>query len=167
MRFSRTLRSVAAAVVVAACLSIPTASQASPACANVMESYYPVTLHVQIGKFNKTYRVGETVKVNILVTRPSDQDPAGAGIYYPRPASVPAEEVNLGVGISVGRDFLPGYGFTNAKGRTTVRIKIERYIKPGAAHVQAYATKRRVDTTCLTVDEAGYRAVNNAFRVVD
>jgi hypothetical protein len=165
MRRGRLPRSLVAVGLVAAFLSAPTTAHSIPCAAGIMEQLYPITLHVKIGKFNKTYRVGDKVKVEVLVTRPAGQDPAGFGITHPRPASVPAEEVNLGVGISIGRDFLPGYGYTNQKGRATVPVKIERYIKPGSASVRVYATKQRVNTTCLTVEEAGFGDVANAFRV--
>ena len=105
------------------------------------------------------------VKVKVLVTRPAEEDPAGLGVPLERPANVPAEEVNVGVGISVGRVFLPGYGRTAANGVTTVKIKLERYVPKGTAHVRAFGYKEVVATTCLTVEEQGYHAVDNAFKV--
>lgn len=130
-----------------------------------MEYVTPVTFHVAIGSFKKTYAKGKKVKVTVTVTRPAEEDPAGLGVAFERPVTQPAEEVNVGVGISVGRVFLPGYGRTDARGKTTVPIKLERYVKPGVAHVRAFAYKEIVTTTCLTVEEQGYRDQQNAFRV--
>jgi hypothetical protein len=130
-----------------------------------MEYLTPVTFHVQLGRFKKSYKVGDTVKVGVKVTRPAEEDPAGLGVSFERPATQPASDVNVGVGVSVGRVFLPGYGRTNAQGKTTVSVKLERYVRPATAHVRAFAYKEVVQTTCLTVEEQGYTDVQNAFKV--
>ena len=130
-----------------------------------MEYVTPVTFHVAIARFKKSYSVGDPVKVNVTVTRPAEEDPAGLGVSLERPFAQPAAEVNVGVGISAGRVFLPGFGRTDAKGKTTVSIKLARYVKPGSAHVRAFAYKEVVNTTCLTVEEQGYRTLENAFKI--
>jgi hypothetical protein len=130
-----------------------------------MEYITPVTLHVEIGKFKKQYKVGDVVKVPVTVTRPAEEDPLGLGVTFERPVTEPAEEVNVGVGISVGRVFLPGYGLTKADGTTTVSIKLENYTPAAMAHVRAFAYKEVVYTTCLIVEEQGYRDHPNAFKV--
>ncbi len=132
-----------------------------------MEYITPVTFHVAVKPFKKTYRKLDVVPVEITVSRPAEEDPAGLGVGVERPTSVPAAEVNVGVGISVGRVFLPGYGFTNQRGKVTVRIRLERYAPTTTAHVRAFAYKTTFQTTCLTVEEQGYRTVPNAFRVTD
>ena len=111
----------------------------------MMEYITPVTLHVDIKAFpKKTYKVGDVVKVNVEVTRPAEEDPIGLGIAFERPMVQPAEDVNVGVGISIGRSFLPGYGLTKADGKTTVMIKLERYVPAATAHVRAFAYKEIV-----------------------
>ena len=130
-----------------------------------MEYVTPVTFHVAIGKFKKAYKVGDTVPVKVTVTRPAEEDPAGLGVAFERPATQPAAEVNVGVGLSVGRVFLPGYGRTNEQGKATVSVELERYVRPAKAHVRAFAYKEVLNTTCLTVEEQGYRDVPNAFKV--
>ena len=130
-----------------------------------MEYVAPVTFHVAIKPFKKTYKRGQTVKVGVTVTRPAEEDPIGLGVGIQRPASAPASDVNVGVGISIGRVFLPGYGRTDEKGQTTVAIKIEKYAPRAVAHVRAFAYKQVVDTPCLTVEEQGFRSQDNAFRV--
>lgn len=132
----------------------------------MMEYITPVTMHVEIKSFPKQYKVGDVVKVKVEVTRPAEEDPAGLGVAFDRPMTQPAEDVNVGVGISIGRTFLPGYGLTKADGKTTVMIKLEKYVPAAMAHVRAFAYKEIVYTTCLIVEEQGYRDRPNAFKVV-
>ena len=145
------------------------AARRDGACAagnKMMEYITPVTFHVDIKPFpKKTYKVGDVVKVKVEVTRPAEEDPVGLGVAFERPMVQPAEGVNVGVGISIGRTFLPGYGLTKADGKTTVMIKFEKYVPAATAHVRAFAYKEIVYTTCLIVEEQGYRDFPNAFKV--
>lgn len=157
---------IVALALAAVLLPASSASAAnSKGCAGAMEYITPVTLHVEIGKFPKQYKVGDVVKVPVEVTRPAEEDPVGLGVTFERPVTEPAEGVNVGVGISVGRTFLPGYGLTKADGTTTVSIKLERYVPAAMAHVRAFAYKEIVYTTCLIVEEQGYADRPNAFKV--
>ena len=143
------------------------AAQSNEQCAAMKEMVTPVTLHVDIKKFpKKTYKVGDVVKVKVEVTRPAEEDPVGLGVASERPYVQPAEGVSVGVGVSVGRVFLPGYGLTKADGTTTVMIKLENYTPAAMAHVRAFAYKEVLYTTCLTVEEQGFRDAPNAFKVV-
>lgn len=144
----------------------PVTAGQSEACSS-NEMVTPVTLHVDIKGFpKKPYRVGQVVKVKVEVTRPAEEDPIGLGVAFERPFTQPAEEVSVGVGISVGRVFLPGYGLTKADGTATVMIKLENYTPAGTAHVRAFAYKEVVYTTCLIVEEQGFRDKPSAFKVV-
>ena len=131
----------------------------------MMEYITPVTLHVEIKPFPKSYKVGDVVKVKVVVTRPAEEDPVGLGVGFERPVTEPAAEVNVGVGISVGRTFLPGYAMTKEDGTATVLIKLEKYVPAAMAHVRAFAYKEVLYTTCLVIEEQGYRDAPNAFRV--
>ena len=147
---------------------LPAAPATASSCTSAggaMEYVTPVTFHVAIKPFKKTYRRGQTVKVGVVVTRPAEEDPVGLGLGTERPASLPAGDVNVGVGISIGRVFLPGYGRTNDKGQTTVEIRIEKYAPSAVAQVRAFAYKEILSSPCLTVEEQGFRSVANAFRV--
>ena len=158
-----TFRLLIGASLVATTLTA-TAPSAS-ACA--MEYITPTTLHVDIGPFKKTYKKLDVVKVEVTVSRPAEEDPVGLGIGFDRPVSEPAPEVNVGVGISVGRVFLPGYGFTDENGRVVVPIRLERYTPAKTAYVRAYGYKTLVETTCLTVEEQGFGTIPEAFKVTD
>lgn len=143
--------------------SLVATSPAASAC--TMEYVATTTMTVDIDSFEKSYRRGDVVKVKVTVSRPAEEDPVGLGVGFEPPTSQPAAEVNVGVGISVGRVFLPGYGFTNAEGRVVVPIRIERYTPLKTAYVRAYAYKTVLETTCLTLEEQGFRTVPDAFKV--
>jgi hypothetical protein len=164
----RSIVSLVAACLMAAALPVSSAAAASnQKCAGQNEMVTPVTLHVEIKPFpKKTYKVGEVVKVKVEVSRPAEEDPVGLGIGFERPYSQPAEGVSVGVGVSVGRVFLPGYGLTDEEGKTTVMIKLENYTPAAMAHVRAFAYKEVVYTTCLIVEEQGFRDSPNAFKVI-
>jgi hypothetical protein len=140
---------------------------AAPCLSNERMEYVTLnTLHVDLGPLKKTYRRGEVVPFKVRVSRPSENDPIGLGVSMERPVSEPAGDVNVGIGLSVGRVFLPGYALTNQKGKATVRIRIQRYAPAGKmAQVQAFAYKERANTPCLVVEEQGYEARPNAFKV--
>ena len=166
---TRGLKAGLVALVAMAAIPLTSAPALSTPCSapgNGMDYVGLNTLHVDIGKFDKSYHRGDKVSVHVKVTRPSENDPAGLGVTVPRPVGQPAEEVNVGVGLSIGRVFLPGYTLTNAKGKGVARIKIENYAPVGKwAAVRAYAYQERVNTPCLIVEEQGYRDVARAFKV--
>src|SRR3712207_3378080 len=63
------------------------------------------TFHLVVSGQKKTYKVGQTAKIVVQVTRPAHEDPAGLGVYQEPPESFPAENVNAGVGLRVGDVF--------------------------------------------------------------
>lgn len=156
-----------ASLVIALALSAHLASVTpAAACqAQALDYITPTTLHVAIKPFKKSYARGETVRAKVVVTRPAARDPAGLGIPVERPVSQPASDVNVGIGISVGGAFVPGYGVTNGQGRATIGIKLRSHLPAGTATVRAYAYKERVNTPCVVVEEQGYRTNRKAFRV--
>ncbi len=161
------LRLLIAGALIAGAVPLTASSAGAVPCANQsMETVTLNTLHVDIGRLARKYQKREVVKVKVKVSRPSENDPIGLGISLDRPVSEPAADVNVGIGISIGRVFLPGYALTNQKGKATVGIKIERYAPAGKmAHLQAFAYKERANTPCLIVEEQGYEAMPNAFKV--
>ncbi|HET7482991.1 MAG TPA: hypothetical protein VFK89_09035 [Actinomycetota bacterium] len=122
------------------------------------------TVDMKVDK--KVWKVGETVLIHSTVTRPAHEDPAGQGIQLDPPASEPAGNVNMGIGLRVGDVFLFGSGITDADGKVDVKVKLKPYTKPGAAAVDGYAWNRVASTPCLNVEENGYTHVDNMFTVV-
>jgi len=124
------------------------------------------TFHLEVKPDKKVYRVGDTAKINVTVTRPAHEDPAGLGIPIDPPMSFPAEDVNVGIGLRVGDVYLFGYSRTNADGLAVVKVPIKSYTPAGKAMADAYAWKTVVDTTCAKVEENGYRQLPNLFTVL-
>jgi hypothetical protein len=174
MRRTTRLASVGAAIGLIVGLLAPSAP-ASGACAAAMrhtmqsgsmETIPLRTLYIEMKTDKKVYKVGDTAKIEVTVTRPSDEDPAGQGVATPRPTSIPAEDITVGVGLRIGRVFLYGFGPpTDADGKTTVSIHIKPYAPAGKAIVDIFAWKTQLDTPCLIVEEQGYHSHPGAFAV--
>jgi hypothetical protein len=159
------MRLVTAAALALAALPLSAKPSLAVPCGQ-MEYVTLNTLHVNLAPLKRSYRIGEVVPLKVEVSRPSENDPIGLGVAVERPASQPAEEVNVGIGLSIGRVFLPGYNLTNAGGETVVKIKIAKYAPAGKmVQVQVFAYKEQANTPCVVVEEQGYRAVQNAFKV--
>lgn len=135
------------------------------ACGN-FETISLRTYHVVIKSDKEVYAVGETAKIHVKVTRPAHEDPLNLGIPIDPPVSEPAEGVNVGLGLRVGDVFLPGFGITDAKGEVDIGIKLPPYTPTGSATADGYAWQEQVKTTCLTIQENGYRQEPRLFKVV-
>ena len=130
-----------------------------------MEQVSLLTFNVELGKVKSAYRIGDVVPINVTVTRPAQEDPLGNGIPMERPFVEPAEGVIVGVGLHVGRVFLPGAAITDADGLARIRIKIEDYAPAGAkVDASIYAWKVIQETPCASVQEYGYKAAPSLFK---
>jgi hypothetical protein len=124
------------------------------------------TYNVVVKASRKAYRIGQTAKMTATVTRPAHEDPFGEGIQFDPPASFPAEDVVVGVGLSVGDVYLYGHGTTNARGKALIKIKIAPYTSPGTASADVFARKTQVRTICASLEEVGYKRVPKLFNVL-
>ena len=133
--------------------------------ARSMETIGLRTLNIEFKADKKIYNPGEIAQIKVKVTRPAKEDPMGQGIPMERPYVEPAAGVNVGIGIAIGRVFLPGAGLTDENGEATVKIKIESYAPSGEwADASAYAWKIIMPTPCATVQEDGYQIYPRMFR---
>lgn len=123
------------------------------------------TMTVWIKPGAKSYPVGGMAKIQVTVTRPAPQDPAGLGVPLPRESGVPAPDVTVGVGLHIGPVFSPGYARTDQNGKATVSIKIPGYAKAGPVGVDAYAYSIIAQTPCYTLQEDGYTHKTGLFSV--
>jgi hypothetical protein len=131
-----------------------------------METVALGTLHVEAATAKKAYRIGETARFPVTITRPAKEDPLGQGIpIEDRPMTMAADGVNIGVGLLFNDVFLPGFAVTDDEGQTTIKVKIERYVKPGPAQASFYTWKNQADSPCLRVEESGFRAYADFFTV--
>lgn len=176
-RATRRMGLLAASALLAGAFVVTSAGPAS-ACgrqwvfdglrAGNMETIALRTFHVEIHPKSKKYNLGEVAKIAVKVTRPAKEDPGGNGIEFEPPFSEPAEDVVVGVGLSIGRVYLPGAAITDANGEATVRIKIESWAPAGKwAAASAYAWKIAHQNQCLTVQEDGYTADPRFFKTTD
>jgi hypothetical protein len=131
-----------------------------------METFALRTYNLKVKADKRSYRVGDTAKVHVTVTRPAKEDPLGQGIPLNSPESFPAEDVNVGIGLRIGEVFLFGHNVTDAEGHAIVKVKIASYTPTGKASADAYAWKTAVDSPCARVEENGYTPVPNIFTVV-
>jgi hypothetical protein len=133
--------------------------------ANGIETVTFRTFHIEMKADKKVYKRGEVVKVSTVVTRPADEDPLGQGQHVDPPTTEPAPDVIIGAGLSVGDVYLSDGGITDADGKVTLEIKIERYVRPGRGTLRFYGFKDVARTTCLIVQEDGFRVYENAITV--
>lgn len=132
---------------------------------NGMEQVSLLTLNIEVADVKPVYKIGETAKIDVTVTRPAKEDPLGNGVPMDRPYVEPAEGVIVGVGLHIGRVFLPGAALTGADGVAHIKIKIESYAPAGQwADTSVYAWKVLQETTCASVQEYGYRSMPHMFK---
>ena len=124
------------------------------------------TFHLEVEQPKKTWKIGETAAFDVTVTRPANEDPLGEGEPMPwteRPYVEPAAGAIVGIGLHIGRVFLPGAAITDENGLAKVRIKIENYAPAGkVVDASVYAWKIFQETQCLTIQEDGYKILPRA-----
>ena len=153
----------------ATALTASAASSRTRCGASARNEYRFETFHLEYEFDKKLYAVGETVTAKVNVTRPAKRDPLGEGIPLPieRPFVEPVEGALVGVGIHLGRVYLPGGALTDADGNATVAIKLESYAPRNSwADVGIYASKTAFSDPagCVVIVEYGYASVPRAFR---
>ena len=114
------------------------------------------TFHVEAVPSKKVVRPGEKFAVDVVVTRPAHEDPAGQGITFEPPVSAPAEDVIIGISIWVGdRTYFWGIGLSNADGKATLRLKVPTKAESGKALASA-SGRRVLKDDCPEIMEDGY-----------
>jgi hypothetical protein len=133
---------------------------------NHLETITLRSFHVVLKSDRKAYKIGQTAKLTATVTRPANEDPFGQGIGFTAPASFPAEDVIVGIGLAVGNVYLYGHGTTNANGKAIVKVKIMPYTPAGSADADVFARKTQVRTICASLEEVGYTREPKLFNVL-
>jgi hypothetical protein len=130
-----------------------------------METVSLLTLNLEVGETKPVYKIGDVAQIDVTVTRPAKEDPLGNGIPMERPYVEPAPGVIVGVGLHIGRVFLPGAAITDEAGLAHIRIKIEDYAPVNQwADTSIYAWKTVQETTCATIQEYGYQSMPHMFK---
>lgn len=130
-----------------------------------METISLLTFDLEVADVKPVYAIGDVVTVDVAVTRPAKEDPLGNGIPMDRPYVEPVPGVIVGVGLYIGRVFLPGAAITDEQGVAHIRIKLESYAPKGKrVDTSVYAWKVLQETTCASVQEYGYKSVPGQFK---
>ena len=165
MAGKRSLRlAVIAAFVLVAAVFPGAPAMAAANCSS--ETIVLTTFHVQLKAMKSTYRIGDTAKIAVQVSRPAHHDPVGAGVDWGEPPqSFPAEGVNVGVGIQVNGVFLPGFTVTDQDGKGIAKIKLLNYVPEGIAAASVLAWMTQAQTPCLALEEQGFAFNPAIFKV--
>lgn len=150
---------VTALTLLASLVAGPTAASAAPASAsNACSSAVLVlrTFNVEAVPSKKVVSPGDKFTVDVTVTRPAGEDPAGQGIEFEPPASLPAENVTVGLSIWVGkRTYFWQVGLTDAEGKDTLAVKVPANSETGETLAMVSA-RNWVKSDCPDILEDGY-----------
>jgi hypothetical protein len=116
-------------------------------------------------KAPKHPQVGDTVRIPVVVTRPAEQDPLGQGVPVAPTELEAGPGINVLVGLSIGDVFLYRSAVTDDRGKATIKIKIEKYVKPGPVDASFHAWKTHARLPCLRLYEYGERLYGKFFSV--
>jgi hypothetical protein len=133
------------------------------------------TFHVEAKWVKKSYRIGETAKLKVHVTRPSKKDPlTDEGMDMPdSPVREPAADVTLGLALFVGDVFLNGGGSTDAEGNGVIKVPLPDYTDTGLADTRVFAYYRYFQSddiipssiSCVHLQEWGMLEPGPAVRI--
>lgn len=122
-------------------------------------------LNVEATTSKKVVKPGDRFTVDVKVTRPAHEDPLGQGIEFTPPASVPAENVTLGISVWVGkRTYFWQVGISDANGEDTLTLKVPANAETGEA-LASVSARRWIKQDCPDILEDGY-ATYSPFVVV-
>ena len=124
------------------------------------------TLHIEATPSKKVYRRGETIVIDVAVTRPAEHDPGGNDQPTPRPTTQPAGEVEIGGAVWIDDTYRWAFGMTDESGHGTLRITMPKDSDTGSARAAFQAQKVHFSNNgCPDVREVGYREYSNFVRV--
>lgn len=114
------------------------------------------TYHVDAKPSKKVIAPGEKLTVDVTVTRPAHEDPAGQNIAFDPPVSAPAENVTVGISIWVGdRTYLWSVGVSDTDGTETLALKVPANAEEGEA-LASVSGRRYLKDDCPEILEDGY-----------
>jgi hypothetical protein len=158
-------RSIAVvAALTCAVLLMPAGPSVNAAPCGAATEIQDFTVTAKVSK--KAYRMGETVNVEVTVVIPGPNDPV-TGQPFPSPTYVPAEGVETGATFYTSDDDLPvfGRGITDAQGKSTVPVKLERGDAPRSVYATVSAQRWTNRGGCPDVVETGYKDYPKFFKL--
>lgn len=123
------------------------------------------TFTVKAKPMNKSYAIGEKMKVRVEVQRPGQSDPAGEGNPVSSPTYFPAEGVEVSVALYAGQNhYRYALGVTDENGVEVVTVPAFPKEAP-AGPVRATAGARAYYNRggCPEAEEAGYSSYDRFF----
>ncbi|MDP9067061.1 MAG: hypothetical protein M3N53_01780 [Actinomycetota bacterium] len=162
MRTSLVVRTLLAIALSAALLPATGGTAAAASCGGSTATVFR-TFYVTAKPHKKTYPLGDVVKVDITVTRPAHEDPVGAGVTFEPPASLPAADVDVSVGLYLGNNYLYGLGVTDSNGEATVSIKLNAS-QTGWVLGEIAAREFYNRGGCPDIEEEGYVSYPKFFK---
>lgn len=125
------------------------------------------TFTVKARPLKTTYPADGTAVVEVTVTRPGEEDPLNNGVPLNSPVSLPAEDVDVSVGLYRGNFYMYGVGITDAEGKALIKIKLNPYAPAGSAIGEAGARKYYNRGGCPDIEEEGFAYYPRFFRTTD
>lgn len=158
-----------AATIMAASVAVPVASQpaSSAPCAGRHVSTRVATFTIETAWDKQVYQRGDTVAVDVLVTRPGREDPAGLGIPLDTPERLPAEGVTVTTLVMLNSPQYPyAQDITGSDGTVSFKIKLPKKVS-GEVDVVTHAklVHNQGGAACSEVTEEGFLPEYPAFRV--
>ena len=167
---ARLLRpAIAALAAVLIAVLLPSSPvQAAAACSGRSASGGMVTrlrtFTVTAKPLKPKYRLGTTAKIEVTVTRPGEEDPFGNGVPLNSPTALPAEGVDVAVGLYRGNFYMYGVGVTDENGKATVSVKLNPVAPPGNVIGEIGARAYYNRGGCPDIEEEGFAYYPQFFK---
>jgi hypothetical protein len=135
---------------------VPAPATSAPCGRHMSQTFRTFTVEVAFNK--ESYRAGETVKVDVTVTRPGQEDPANSGVPFDSPTYMPAAGVSVTTTLTINPPYYPyGAGVTDDDGKVSYKIKLPKGFKGEVNGLtQAKQTTNPNGPLCSEVNEEGY-----------
>lgn len=163
------LAPLVAALVASAPLAIP--AQAGPVACSGREGGGMVTrfrtFRVEARPLKKSYPLNGTAAIEVTVTRPGEEDPLGNGVPLNSPVSLPAEGVDVSVGLYRGNFYMYGIGVTDADGKALIKVKLNPNAPAGVVTGEAGARRFYNRGGCPDIEEEGFAYYPRFFQATD
>ncbi len=164
MRMTVLARLALTLAVLATTVGVPAAPAGGTPCGSSEVRLH--TLHIEAIPSKKKVHRGESFKVEITATRPAHEDPAGQGIEFEPPVSVPAADIPIWITVFVGKyTYFWDIGMTDENGKDTLNLTVPKNSEPGRALAIASGKKYHWQV-CPELVEEGYAYYTDFVKVV-
>ncbi|HEU4480611.1 MAG TPA: hypothetical protein VFS18_01890 [Actinomycetota bacterium] len=163
----RNLAVAVATVALVAALPTPAPAAVSASCRGADSMFTDVrSFTIETRWSKRVYRRGDTVKVEVTVTRPGQKDPLNNGIELNPPVTYPAEGVNVTTTVVQGFPYPYGGGVTDADGKVVIKITLPRNVKGKVmTSTEASLVHNQGGPACSEVREVEFKQEYPAFIV--